>query len=88
MPRPDIDAIRKASSGIYLGEPQCYVRPLLDYVAELEARLDEILRAEFPNHDLLPGCGGPYRMDAPGGTVCSCGQPSRHESGWCGRTAK
>ena len=54
----------------------------------MQARLDECLRAEFPNHDLLPGCGGPYRLDAPGGPVCSCGQPSRHESGWCGRTAK
>jgi hypothetical protein len=23
-------------------------------------------------------------MDAPGGPVCGCGKPSRHESGWCG----
>jgi len=29
-------------------------------------------------------CRGPYQMDAPGGPICSCGRPSRHESGWCG----
>ena len=34
---------------------------------------------------MRPECLGPYRMDAPGGPVCSCGRPSRHESGWCGR---
>lgn len=27
-------------------------------------------------------------MDAPGGPVCSCGRPSKHESGWCGREDK
>jgi hypothetical protein len=59
---------------------------LASEIVSAMTRLDEILRAEFPNHDLLPGCGGPYRMDAPGGPVCSCGLPSRHESGWCGRT--
>lgn len=26
----------------------------------------------------------PAQMDAPGGPVCGCGAPSRHESGWCG----
>ena len=35
-------------------------------------------------------CGGfglvPNRMDAPGGPICGCGQPSVHESGSCGRT--
>ncbi len=51
-------------------------------------RADEMLRAEFPDYDMLPGCGGPSIMDAPGGPVCSCGQPSRHESGWCGRTGR
>jgi hypothetical protein len=27
---------------------------------------------------------GPHRLDGPDGPVCMCGQPSRHESGWCG----
>jgi hypothetical protein len=27
---------------------------------------------------------GPHRLDGPSGPVCMCGQPSRHESGWCG----
>ena len=30
----------------------------------------------------------PARMDAPGGPVCGCGRPSRHESGWCGLPQK
>jgi hypothetical protein len=25
------------------------------------------------------------RMDAPNGPVCWCGEPSTHQSGWCGR---
>lgn len=33
---------------------------------------------------MLPTCLGPYRMDAHDGPVCSCGRPSRHQSGWCG----
>jgi hypothetical protein len=28
--------------------------------------------------------GPPHQMDAPDGPLCRCGQPSRHESGWCG----
>jgi hypothetical protein len=35
---------------------------------------------------MRPECGGPYNMAAPDGPVCSCGEPSRHESGWCGRS--
>lgn len=34
---------------------------------------------------MLMACRGPAHMDAPGGPRCSCGWPSRHESGWCGR---
>lgn len=30
------------------------------------------------------GAMAPARMDAPDGPVCGCGNPSRHESGWCG----
>lgn len=29
--------------------------------------------------------GPPNRMDGPEGPTCQCGQPSRHESGWCGK---
>ena len=49
-------------------------------------RADEMLRAEHPDYDMLPGCGGPYNTTASSGPTCSCGEPSRHESGWCGRT--
>lgn len=26
----------------------------------------------------------PHNMDAPDGPICGCGEPSRHDSGWCG----
>ena len=27
---------------------------------------------------------GAHKLDLPGGPECRCGQPSAHESGWCG----
>lgn len=60
-----------------------------------EVVLDELLKA-WADRWLEPlpwratgvpvpaGMPRPHRMDAPGGPVCGCGQPSRHESGWCG----
>jgi hypothetical protein len=30
---------------------------------------------------------GAHKMDAPAGPQCRCGQPSTHESGWCGKCA-
>jgi hypothetical protein len=46
-----------------------------------------VIRAQEEKPGPLPGCLGPYIMDAPDGPVCSCGRPSRHQSGWCGTTA-
>jgi hypothetical protein len=48
----------------------------------LQTHLD-VPPARVPSR-MLPTCLGPYRMDAPDGPVCSCGRPSRHQSGWCG----
>lgn len=34
--------------------------------------------------DLMRGCLAAANMDATDGPICGCGQPSTHQSGWCG----
>ena len=43
--------------------------------SEAQKREAHAAMLELPHH----------RMDAPGGPVCACGEPSGHPSGWCGR---
>lgn len=52
------------------------VRDVEKAVASVKARLEPSGAGGF---DLKPNV-----MNAPDGPMCSCGQPSRHESGWCG----
>jgi hypothetical protein len=60
----------------WVGNPTGVIGPAVEVAAKPEAYLTTLSAILAVPH---------HKLGARGGPVCQCGQPSRHESGWCGQ---
>lgn len=68
-----------------IGEHAGWSKPSSEEIREfIMAEEESILKFEL-EESAKKFIEGGHKMDGDDGPVCNCGQPSQHQSGWCGK---
>jgi len=82
-----VKARAKLLGGVFESEPKHEPPGLAAKAWQATSPPGKTRKRGRPKREVAPVAAlmeGAYIMDGPDGPVCSCGQPSTHESGWCG----